>query len=182
MKSYVALLYSIVLGPGRRVIMADLRAVAEALGYRDAMTIGASGNLLFKADPAPLAEVEAALEAGFAARFGKSVDIILRDAEGWQRLAAGNPFPEAAARDGARVHVRVMRHPAAESDLARLLAYASGGEELRIVDGDLWLHFADRLPSEGKLLGQLTAKRSGIGTVRNWNTVARIAAALEERS
>jgi uncharacterized protein (DUF1697 family) len=181
MKSYVALLYSIVLGPGRRVIMADLRAVAEALGYRDATTIGASGNLLFQADPAPLVEVEAALEAGFAARFGKSVDIILRDAEGWQRLAAGNPFPEAAARDGARVHVRVMRQPAGAGDLARLAAYASGGEELRIVDGDLWMHFADRLPSEGKLLGQLTAKRSGIGTVRNWNTVARIAAALEER-
>ena len=42
------------------------------------------------------------------------------------------------------------------------------------------MHFADRLPSEGKLLGQLTAKRSGVGTVRNWNTVARIAAALKE--
>lgn len=180
MKSYVALLYSIVLGPGRRVLMADLRAVAEALGYSDATTIGASGNLLFQAHPAPLGELEAALEAGFAARFGKSVDIILRDAESWRRLAAGNPFPEAAARDGARVHVRVMRQPAAESDLARLSAYASGGEELRIVDGDLWMHFADRLPSEGKLIGQLTAKRSGVGTVRNWNTVAKIAAALEE--
>ncbi len=33
MKGYVALLYSIVLGPGRRVVMAELRAVAEALGY-----------------------------------------------------------------------------------------------------------------------------------------------------
>ena len=180
MKGYVALLYSIVLGPGRRVVMAELRAVAEALGYRDAATIGASGNLLFRADPVPLGQLEAELEAGFAARFGKRVDIILRDAEGWRRLAAGNPFPEAAARDGARVHVRVMREPAGAGDLARLSAYASGGEELRIVDADLWMHFADRLPSEGKLLGQLTAKRSGVGTVRNWNTVARIAAALEE--
>ncbi|MCX5478990.1 DUF1697 domain-containing protein [Kaistia geumhonensis] len=179
MKSYVALLYSIVLGPGRRVVMADLRAVAETLGYRDPVTIGASGNLLFRAGEAPLAQIEAELEAGFASRYGKTVDIILRDAEAWRRLAAGNPFPEAAARDGARVHVRVMRHPAGASDLARLSAYAIGGEELRIVEGDLWMHFADRLPSEGKLLGQLTAKRSGVGTVRNWNTVARIAAALE---
>jgi len=180
MKSYVALLYSIVLAPGRRVVMADLRALAEERGYSDAATIGASGNLLFRGPAAALAQLEADLEAGFAARFGKRVDIILRDAEGWRRLAAGNPFKEEAARDGARVHVRVMRQPAGAGDLARLSAYASGGEELRIVDGDLWMHFADRLPSEGKLLGQLTAKRSGVGTVRNWNTVAKIAAALEE--
>ena len=34
MTTYVALLHSIVLGPGRRVVMADLKAMAAEVGFR----------------------------------------------------------------------------------------------------------------------------------------------------
>jgi len=121
------------------------------------------------------------LEAVFADRFGKRIDFILRRAEDWHRLAAGNPFREAAAADGSLVHVRVMREKLTEAELDRLAPYAVGGEQMRVVDGDLWIHFAGQRPSEGRMLGQLTARRGGIGTVRNWNTVVRIAAMLEAR-
>lgn len=177
-ETYVALLYSIVLGPGRRVVMSELRALATELGYAAPRTLVATGNLVFEADPAPLAAMEERLEAGFAARFGRHVDIIMRRAEDWRRLAASNPFAAPAAADGARVHVRVMRQPADEAELARLTRYATADERLALVDGDIWIHFAGAPPSETRLLGPLSARRGGIGTIRNWNTVARIAALL----
>ena len=111
MRTWVALLYSIILGGGRRVVMADLRDLAASLGYARPRTLVASGNLIFEADAADARAIEARLEPGFAAAFGKPVPIIVRDAADWPRLMRGNPFAEAAARDPARVAVRIMRAP-----------------------------------------------------------------------
>ncbi len=106
--TYVGLLHSIVLGPGKRLVMADLRAMAEELDFRNARTLVATGNLIFDGDAAPPADIEARLEAAFRARFGKHVDIVLRTEDAFRRLAAKNPFPDGNAPD---VGIRVMRRP-----------------------------------------------------------------------
>ncbi len=170
MARYVALLHSIVLGAGRRVVMSDLKAMAESLGFRNVRTLVATGNLVFEAEPQLIASVEAQFEAGFAAAFGKHVDIIARDADAWLRLAEGNPFPEGI---GSEVIVRVMRQPLEPDALDRLAKYRQG-ERMAVVDGDLWIDFGLKA-SETKLLPVLTTKRLGVGTMRNWNTVRGLA-------
>ncbi|AVA21648.1 DUF1697 domain-containing protein [Rhizobium sp. NXC24] len=170
MKTYVALLHSIVLGAGRRVVMSDLKAMAEELGFSNARTLVATGNLVFEAEEQPIAEIEARLEAGFTKAFGKSVDIIGRDAEGWQKLAAGNPFKDGG---GSEVIVRVMRKPLDASIIAGF-DKNRGTERIRIVDGDLWIDFGGKA-SKTRLLPALTTKRLGVGTLRNWNTVRGLA-------
>lgn len=174
MTTYVALLHSIVLDPGRRLVMADLKAMAEELGFRNARTLVATGNLIFEGDDEALAAIEDRLEAAFRARFGKHVDIILRDAEAWKRLAAGNPFP---GGHGADVRVRVMREPLGPDALAMLERIAGPDLQLALVDGDLWIDFRGK-PSETKLLSHLTTRKLGIGTLRNANTVNRLAKML----
>jgi len=178
METYVALLYSIILDTHRRVVMADLRAMAKRLGFASPRTVVATGNLIFEAAHTPIGELEERLEAGFRGKFGRHVDMLLRNAHGWRRLAAGNPFVEEAQADGSRVIVRVMREPLAADAVERFAPYLGNGERVAVVDGDLWLHFTGQ-PSLSKLVPALTAKRLGIGTMRNWNTVARIAAMLD---
>ena len=171
MATYVALLHSIVLAPGKRLVMADLKALAEELGFAAPRTLVATGNLIFEADEAPLADIEDRLETAFKARFGKHVDIILRDADAFRRLAAGNPFPEGNAPD---VGVRVMRRPLGPEALAKLEPMAAPDIRLALVAGDLWIDFSQK-PSETKLLSHLTTKKLGIGTLRNANTINGLA-------
>lgn len=175
MTTYVALLHSIVLGPGRRLVMADLKAMAAELGFGDPRTWVATGNLIFEAEDAPLAAIESQLEAGFRARFGKHVDIILRKAEAWKRLAARNPFPNGKGPD---IGIRVMRRPLGPAELSMLRGIAAPGIALALSDGDLWIDFGGK-PSETKLLSHLTTKKLGIGTLRNANTVNALAAMLD---
>lgn len=175
MTTYVALLHSIVLGPGRRVVMADLKAMASELGFADPRTWVATGNLIFEGEDASLAEVESRLEAGFRARFGKHVDIILRTAPAWRKLAAQNPFAEG---NGADIGIRVMRRPLGSEVLTRLQTIAEPGMRLALVDGDLWIDFAGK-PSEARLLSHLTTKKLGIGTLRNANTIKALAAMID---
>lgn len=174
MTTYVALLYSIVLGQGRRLVMADLRAMAESLDLEAPRTLVSTGNLVFEAKGATVAQLEQRLEAAFEPLFGRHVDIIVRSAADWRQLVAGNPFPKESAADASRVMVRVMRKPVADDVAAALEPYLANGERLKLVAGDLWVHFPHE-PSQSKLLGALTPKRlGGAGTSRNWNTIRRL--------
>ncbi|MCB1403688.1 MAG: DUF1697 domain-containing protein [Rhodobacteraceae bacterium] len=179
MVRHVALLYSVVLGPGRRVRMDDLRAMAEGLGFERVRSLVATGNLVFDAPAADPRLLEQRLETAFAARFGRHVDIILRDSSRWRRLMAGNPFPDASLLAPDRVAVRVMRAPAGAGVLEALGPYRSGDERMALVDGDLWVHFPHG-QGGSRLAGAMKPQRAGgPGTFRNWNTVRGIGAMLE---
>lgn len=182
MPTWVALLHSITVADGRRVVMADLRDLAASLGFARPATLLATGNLLFDAPLRDARAIERRLEPAFAAAFGRPVPIIVRDAALWPALVAANPFPDAAAAEPARVSVRVMRTPAGAEVAERLAPYRAGDERLAVVGGDLWLHLPHGVAGS-RLATAATPKRAGgAGTFRNWNTVRRIADALEARA
>ncbi|MFF2320184.1 DUF1697 domain-containing protein [Agrobacterium sp. NPDC058088] len=173
MSDYVALLHSIVLGAGKRLIMADLRALAGELGFADCRTLVATGNLVFRTKAAPVREIEHRLERAFEERFGKHVDIVVRAGGDWLKLAADNPFPQGNPPD---VCVRCMRAPL-DHGVLELLEKYRGREKIALAGGDLWIDFCGK-PSESRLLSVLTTKRLGIGTTRNANTVNGLAEML----
>ncbi|WP_214471000.1 DUF1697 domain-containing protein [Mesorhizobium sp. dw_380] len=174
MQTYVALLYSIILGEGRRVVMSDLKAMAEGLGLRNVRTLVATGNLVFESDKTTISALEKRLEAAFETAFGRHVDIIVRGAGDWLKLASCNPFPRESAEAGDQVAVRVMRKPVAEDALSGLQTCAAEDEKVLLVGGDIWLVFSRERPSS-RLLAAASHKRMGIGTSRNWNTVQKLA-------
>lgn len=170
--TYVALLYSIVLGEGRRLVMSDLKAVAAGLGVQNPRTLLATGNLIFEYEEQLVPELESQLEKAFAKALGKHIDIIIRTAPDWQKMAA-NPFPH---KSGDQVCLRIMRDPLTDVGW-NLVQEKAIDDEVRRINGDLWIAFAGQ-PSASRLPSHLTTKKLGIGTIRNWNTVRRISEAL----
>ena len=179
MTTYVAVLYSIVLPAGKRLNMADLKAIADKLGYDNPRTYGASGNLIFEARTTKVATLEKQLEDAYEARFGKRVDIMVRSAVDWKKMANGNPFPKESEIEGARVAVRIMRDRIPASAEKELKAVCVGGEKVRIADGDFWGYFAGGV-SNSKLLRATAREKQGIGTLRNANVVRAITEMLAD--
>ena len=177
MTTYVALLYSVVLPLGRRLAMAELRAMAQGLGLHDPRTVGATGNLTFESDKGAISQLETNLEAAFNARFDKHVAIIVRSADAWRRLLRANPYRTEATADPQRVAVRVMRNPIPRGGEKALTRYVSD-ERIAVAGGDLWIHFTGD-PTRSRLLSALGAGRlKGVGTLRNANTLRRIGDAV----
>ncbi|RWF03940.1 DUF1697 domain-containing protein [Mesorhizobium sp.] len=174
MQTYVALLYSIVLGEGRRLVMSDLKAMTGGLGLNNPRTLVATGNLVFETKETEIAALERRLETAFEKTFGRHVDIIVRRADDWLKLAAGNPFPAKSAAAPDQVAVRVMRKPVPAQAVAALEAYVGNDERMQAVGGDIWIFFSRETPSS-RLLAAISHKRLGVGTSRNWNTVRRLA-------
>ena len=176
MARYVALLYSILL-PERRIRGSDLIELADAAGLAAPKPALASGNLMFEARRQPASALEKRLDAAFLSRHGKPVPIMVRSAEDWLKLAAENPFPAESALDGSLVAVRVQRDRLGPEVVDLLAPYRQPDEGLAVVDGDLWVSFPVQM-STRPLLSELTPKRLGTGTLRNWNTVRRLAELL----
>jgi uncharacterized protein (DUF1697 family) len=181
MTTYVAVLYSIVLpgaGTSQRLKMADLIDIANKLGLVNPRTHGATGNLIFEAKKQKVETLEKKLEDAYEARFKKHVDIIVRTAADWKKMAEGNPFPSESESDGSRVAIRIMRDRIPQSAEEKLEALCVGAEKVRIVEGDFWGYFAQS-PAGSRLLRETAREKQGIGTLRNANVVKAIAKLLE---
>jgi uncharacterized protein (DUF1697 family) len=180
-ETYIALLFSIGIGNGQRLVMAEWRAMMEELGLQNPRTLIATGNAIFEGDGATVQELEVRLENAFERRFGRRVDTIICSAASFRRLSKANPFLKEAKQDGSRVMVRVMRRPLKNDFADSLRRYLTQGERVKVVGGNLWVHFKDE-PNRSGIVRVLGSKRLGVGTVRNWNTVRRLNEMLENRS
>jgi uncharacterized protein (DUF1697 family) len=144
--------------------MAELVAICEALSFRRVRTYIASGNVVFESAKTAAA-VKAALEKRLLAYAGKPVGVVLRTAQEMAAVAAANPFPKAAPNRT----VAIFLDEAPPKDA---LKQASGvaGEEMRLGSREIYVHYGAGMASS-KLKTPAAAK----GTMRNMNTVAKLA-------
>jgi uncharacterized protein (DUF1697 family) len=173
-----ALLRGVNLG-GRTLLMTDLKAIAEALGFTRVETLLASGNVLFDADqPGP--EIETMLEAALE-QYGLKTDVMVRDLAEIRAVIAANPFADAVLDHPSHVLVTFHRDPFPPDRIARLAEVHDGAERLHAVERELYTDFlGQQQMRDSKLLqGMNKAKFPKVATARNWNTVAKLAMLLE---
>src|SRR5262245_22052760 len=104
----VALLRGINVGGKRIVPMAELRAIADRLGYDEVETYIQSGNLVFAAKVDPAA-AERALENAIEKKMGFFVDVVVRTAAAWKKYAGKTAFPDAAEARPNLLHLALCK-------------------------------------------------------------------------
>jgi uncharacterized protein (DUF1697 family) len=172
MAKLLALLRAVNVG-GRKLPMADLRALCAELGWTGVETYIQSGNLVFTAKGKAEA-AETALEEAIRARFGLEVPAIVRSAAQWSALVEANPFEAAAEREPNRVQLLVSKRAVAPDAAERLAARARDGETVRAAGGALWFHFPGGIAGS-KLTPALIDQAAGSPTTgRNWRTVVKL--------
>ena len=175
----IALLRSMVIGK-RRVSGADVRALAEAAGGIDARSVIATGNVVFRSRKAP-ATLEREMEAACAAAFGQPTEIVVKTADEWRALLAANPFSKQAGTAPARVLVWAMREALPDAGLDQLRRRASPDETVvRTACGDIYMWFGGDIEASKLPAGFGLKSLGAVGTNRNWNTVMKITAVLDE--
>jgi len=169
MTRHIALLRGINVGGRNAVPMAELRALAEALGWREVRSYIQSGNLLFEA-AGKEAALEAALEEGIERRFGLKVPAMVRTASAWAALLESNPFAPEAKADPAKLMVAISKEKLRQGAAEAIEAKAAPGERVREAGGALWLHYPDGA-GRSKLTPAMIDKAAGSPvTARNWRT------------
>jgi uncharacterized protein (DUF1697 family) len=162
---------------GRKVVMAELKAMAADLGFKEAKTLLASGNLVLDAGRLSSEALSEKLEGEFSKRFGFHAEFICRTAKEWRALIDGCPFPQDAKTRGNRVLALVSQGSPAADVVAALEALAEDGERVARNGDDVWIVFTDAGMASSKLATAKAMKAFGCPvTGRNWNTVEKLAA------
>jgi uncharacterized protein (DUF1697 family) len=174
MQPFVALLRGINVGGNNKVPMADLRALAEGLGWQDVQSLIASGNLVFRAEGAPVALAQA-LRGAMAGAMGVDAAVLVLPRDALRRALDECPF---VPDRGAAVHVFFLfADPVVDWDACRSLRATD--EEL-VVDGRCaWLHAPSGI-GRSVLAAKLHKVLTGTDmTARNLNTVRRLVEMLD---
>jgi uncharacterized protein (DUF1697 family) len=168
----VALLRAVNVG-GRKLPMAELRALCTGLGWTDVATYIQSGNLVFTAPGTPEANEET-LERAIEKEFGLDVPVVVRSKAEWAKYPGLNPFPGAAKDEPAKLHLLLSKRPPAKGAAEAIDARAKAGEQVREAGGALWIHYPEGAGTS-KLTPSLIDRAIGSpGTARNFNTLLKL--------
>lgn len=164
MMRYVALLRAVNVGGTGKLPMAELVQLGRDAGFTQVQTYIASGNLVFSG-PLPEDATKAALEAALLRRATRPVAVFVRSADDMAQLVANNPF---VAHPGNRTAVLFMDRAVSARDLTEVKGCQD--EEMHLGLREIYLHFP-----RGMGTSKLKLAAMETGTLRNMNTVARLA-------
>jgi len=159
---WIALLRAVNVGGNNKVPMAELAALCAELGFANARTYIASGNLLFDSDH-DAGTVRTRLETAIAARWGKPIGVLVRSDAEMAALVQANPWPD---RPGNRVVALICDEEPSLDGVRH-----QNGEKLALGPRAIFIDYG-----EGMASSKLMIPASKTGTARNMNTIAKLAA------
>jgi uncharacterized protein (DUF1697 family) len=175
---HVALLRAVNLGPHNKVAMADLRALAMALGLREPTTLLQSGNLVFQSGRTP-AQLERLLEKAISGRFGSAIDVMVRSATDLAEAVAGNPFHPEAKIDPAHLLLGFLKDAPPRAAVTSLQRAITGREQVQVKGRHAYFVYPDGVGNSKLTPAVIALHLATAVTARNWNTVMKVSALLE---
>ena len=164
MTKYVVLLRAVNVGGTGKLPMTELKSMCESLGFLNARTYIASGNVVFESK---LSEsvVKAKLERCIATYAGKPVEVLVRTGPEMAAVLTKNPFKSRPPNE--TVAIFLDERPPKDT-----LKTISGQVEEEVALGarEIYVHY-------GKGMGhsKLKIPAAKKGTARNMNTIAKLA-------
>jgi uncharacterized protein (DUF1697 family) len=171
-RRHVALIRGINVGKAKRVAMSDLRALVEALGYRDVRTLLNSGNVVFTVPASDRKAPATRIEKAITARLGLSARVTVLTAAEVADVVAGNPFGK-IADNPSRLLITVLIDPAHRKRLLPLARQDWAPDILGVGARAAYL-WCPRTMLESRLVVAVSRLLGDGATTRNWATMMKI--------
>lgn len=180
MGRFVALLRGVNVGKGNKVPMAEFRATLEGLGHGSVRTLLNSGNVVFTSTSRSAGRLAEAIATAVDERFGFSAPVIVKSAAEFAAIDRNNPFPPAEAEQS-RFLVAFAMDETKLRELNALSALLQPGERFAVTPHAAYLHCAGGL-LQSRIGAAMLGRAGQSVTTRNWATVLKISALLQENA
>jgi uncharacterized protein (DUF1697 family) len=177
---YAAFLRAVNLGDETRVSMAALRDALSSAGFENVRTILQSGNVVLSSDAPSTAAVEHRVRETLVRISGRSTEVFARTPAEWSDVVASNPFGRAARDDPGHLTVLLLKSSPSTERWKALADLVSGREQTQGTGSHGYVYFPDGIGRSRLSLARIERALGTPGTLRNWNTVTKVAALLAE--
>ena len=174
MPKYIAFLRGLNIG-GHRVKMTDLCAHFESLGFANAESFIASGNIIFEARTANTAAMEKRIEAHLRKSLGYEVATFVRSVAEVTAISKYKPFKDGVLKSATALNVGFLTEPPSADAVAGLMKHKSADDDFHLNGREVyWACKTRQSDSAFFKVGFEKALKARV-TVRNVNTIARLA-------
>jgi uncharacterized protein (DUF1697 family) len=174
MATFVALFRGINVGGNQIARMDELKALHEALGFKEVITYINSGNVVVRGDDADAAQLTGQIEEAFAQKFGFRVKVMLRTPAELQQIIANNPFQNQPTMDPKSLLVLFLASRPESTALDDLRQAYSGPEEFYLNGQELYIYYPEGQGRSKLTIPLIEKKLKTSGTGRNLNTVLKL--------
>ena len=175
---YVALLRGVNLGARNKVSMRELEALLGSLGFEDVVTYVQSGNVVFSSQLGTPDEISATIERAIAKDLGVETTAVLRSAAELRQVTDRNPF---VADESDLTKLLVVFLDRVPADAERQLDPDRSRPDRFALDGQhIYLHVPNGFGRSKLTLDYFERRLGAKGTVRNWRTVTKLLALVNE--
>jgi uncharacterized protein (DUF1697 family) len=174
MQTYIAILRGINVSGQKRMLMADLKALFEALKFTGVQTYIQSGNVIFKTKEEDDTLLAAKIEKAIAKKYGFEVPVIIRTTAELASVISRNPLLKNKKVNMERVYVTFLAGVPEKAKAAEIEKLSFAPDEF-IIDGkEVFLHIPVAY-GETKLSNNFFEKKLKVtATTRNWATVNKL--------
>lgn len=176
MTIYIALLRGINVGGKNKIKMTELKHLFERMGFSRVKTYINSGNVLFKSQENEETLVRQ-FEDEIERTFFLSIKVVLRTSNELVEIIASCPYKGDVAQDGKNVNIGFMNDAPSQEGIDRVSTYKDI-DDFQVLGREIHLLFHQSV-GDSKLAKNLQ-KLSGTVTVRNWNTINKLANLAKE--
>jgi len=174
--SQLALLRGINVGGKNKLPMRDLAGMFEEAGCENVRTFIQSGNVIFTASSSVSKRLAGVIASGIEGRFGYRAPVILRTAQQLREVISDNPFPHAEDT----LHVMFLAEFPSPAKIAALDPDRSSPDAFIVRGQEIYLHLPNGMADSKLTSAWFDSKLSTVSTGRNWRTVTKLLAMLEE--
>ncbi len=173
---HVALLRAINVGGRNKLPMAELRALFEQVGCQDVRTYIQSGNVAYRVGARLAGRIPELVGAAIEEAFGFRPPIVTRTAEELRAVAAHRPYPEVTELK----FLQVAFLAEAPAQGAQLDPSRSPDDRFEVRGREVLLHYPNGTARSKLTTGYIERALGTTCTLRNWRTVGKIAALVDE--
>lgn len=175
MGKYISILRGINVSGQKKILMADLKALYEALKFKDIITYIQSGNVIFDSISQDKAHIKATIESAIAENYNFQVPVDVRTLSEYEVILENFPFKDITLEeDGSKALITFLSHRPTAENFTQAQKYAASSERMECHDRVIYLHCPDGY-GKSKLSNLFLEKKLGVmATTRNWKSVSKL--------
>lgn len=181
MIKYIAILRGINVGGNRKILMTDLKALFENMGFQNVQTYIQSGNVLFQTMEISTASVETSIANEILKNFGFQIPVIILSSSNLKRAISINPFYKGIDTDIDRLHLTFLKQEPLLENLQKIKTFQDEKDDFKIVDRNAFIYCSGKY-SDSKFNNKFfETKLKVTATTRNWKTVLKLSNLISDK-
>lgn len=172
MQTCISLLRGVNMAGHNKIKMADLSALYNKLGFKDAETFIQSGNVVSSnPENLPVPEMAVVIEEAIRKEFKYNIPVIIRTPEELREIISINPFLEEDNFNPEKLAVIFLHEEPLGEQIEKVKNVNYPPDKFKIIGKEIFIYCPNGFGRSKIYTGFFENKMKVSGTGRNWNTI-----------